>query len=187
MKLTVRRSSDNEWGFVETYKKNIYFNTDSINVVTGVGKDAKMKEPFALRGGNFVPLSQINQEMPLEQYMRAKKPVYCKIKDGFIVSMKVVINSHTGEYVKESSDATIYTVNRSSVLNGDCGEVSLVSVLEVPEEVKNLINGFMEEIAKSDNRVDFLKSRFAEVGSDVDDLAEVDSSSDSDEELANEE
>ena len=175
MELTVRSSNNNEWGFVESYKKYSYFNTRTINAVVGVGKDGKMKEPFALRSGDFVPLSVIDGEMTVDRYLKAKKPIYCKLKDGFIVSMKAVIDLESGKFLPESSSFMIYTIDtRSSVFQGDSGVIKTVSMLEVPEEVKQLINSFMQVLAETDDRADFLRSRLSKEGIGVDEEVEDD-------------
>ena len=84
MKIQLRSDKHNRLGFVEKY--NHYFYEDRRVTVLGLADvGGYFSEPYVLRGDEFIPASQIEEEMGLEKYLKAKKPFYSVIGTGNIV------------------------------------------------------------------------------------------------------
>lgn len=161
MELVIRRSNDNDWGFVESFNHYRYGSTGTITVTVGINGKGKIKEPYVLRNGEFIPLKQIDEEMGIVKYIKAKKPFYCLLKDGFIVTMKVGIDFNTGEFIESTSDYVVYMADSSKAVNDREGKLHLTRILEVPSAVEEIVKSLMIEIAaQKGSREDFLRSRF---------------------------
>lgn len=161
MKIKVRRSlvSPNEWGFVESFNKYQYFEKGSITVVTSVTPERKLSMPYGFKKGDFVPLTEIRDGVGIERYMKAKKPIYSLLSDGFIVKTKVCMNFNKGIYLPEGSVFDVYTVLTKDI-DGDSGYVYLKKVLDVPDAVVKLMDDLNREIAScAGDRVKFLSKR----------------------------
>lgn len=161
MKVKVRRSlvSNNEWGFLESFNVYRYLDNGSITVVTSITPNGELSMPYGFKQGDFVPLSDIRGGVGIERYMKAKKPIYSLLSDGFIVKTKVRMNFTKGVYIPEGSVFEVYTVLTTSV-KGDSGYVYLKKVMDVPNDVVTLMGKINREIAMSGgDRVKFLSKR----------------------------
>lgn len=161
MKLTIRKSKDDKWGFVETYSSYSYLLKGSITVTVGVTVDGTLTKPYVLRGEEFIPLSQIEEEMGIEKYIKAKKPFYSLLSDGFIVQLKVGLDFRTGEYLPDKSCYTVYKVTDKKVISPIECELSLVRILDTTDKLNELMENLGKEIASyKGDRATFLRARF---------------------------
>lgn len=161
MKLTIRKSKDDKWGFVETYSSYSYLLKGSITVTVGVTVDGTLTKPYVLRGEEFIPLSQIEEEMGIEKYIKAKKPFYSLLSDGFIVQLKVGLDFRTGEYLPDKSCYTVYKVTDKKVISPIECELSLVRILDTTDKLNELMENLGKEVASyKGDRATFLRARF---------------------------
>lgn len=160
MKVTIRKSKDDKWGFVETYSVYSYLNKGSVTVTVGVTVDGTLTKPYVLRGEEFIPLSQIDEEMGIEKYIKAKKPFYSLLSDGFIAQLKVGVDFLTGEYLPDKSCYTIYKIANKKVVSSVECELSLVRLLDTTDKLNDLMISLSNEIAtyKKDKEL-FLRKR----------------------------
>lgn len=164
MEVNIKKDDNDRWGYVEQYSVYRTLETGNIKVVLSVSPEGKLSEPFVYRGGVFIPARQIDEEMGIEKYIRAKKPFYSLISDGFIVSIKAGWNFMTEEFLEDKSDFVIYHVSGKRI-EENSGVLKLTRVLEIPDSLKDLMWEKCKEIAESDgDRVQLLRSRFREVG-----------------------
>lgn len=171
MVIHVRRSKDNAWGFPETFKKYSYEGIGYVEVLAVVNPMGELSEPYVFRGEQFIPASQIDEEMGIEKYIKAKKPFYCLLSDGFIVSIRAGVNFITGEFLPEKTSYTVYNVRSTSYTSINAGTIQLMSILELPENVKELLDGLSKKVADcGGDRIAYLKSRFSESIEGVDDM-----------------
>ena len=147
MELVIRRSDSNEWGFVEPYSVYRYVDGGNVSLTVGIDSSGMIKEPYALRGGSFIPLNIIDKEVGIGRYIKAKKPFYCLLKDGFIVSMKVTLDFNTGSVDLVKSSYFVYSVRDIVPVNDREGRMKLTRILEVPESVDKLVSNLMVKIA----------------------------------------
>lgn len=163
MEMIVRHGKDNQYGYVENFSIYAFGDTGNISMTIGVeivdGK-CQLKEPYVFRGGMFIPLSQIEEEMGIEKYIKAKKPFYCLLKGGFIVSLKIGTNFVTKEFIPDKSQYTIHVVSATKDVNEKESKLILNTVMEVPEVLDKSILKLMEDIAPfGRDREAFLRSR----------------------------
>lgn len=97
MELKVRNSKDNEWGFVEGFKVWRWDNKGYVEAVVGVTVDGNFTKPYVRRGGDFIPLSEIEESIGIDKYIKAKKPFYSLLKDCFVVRVRVGMNFLQGK------------------------------------------------------------------------------------------
>ena len=163
MKLVIRKGNDKGWGFVEKYQtsganKNLY-----VKVIVGISPEGKMVEPYAFRGKEFISLRQIEEEVGIDKYIVAKKPFYSLLSDGFIASITTCFNYETGEIIDKKSTYTVYESESWVVTSDTEGELSLRSIIKVPEAV-DTIKEIQKTIAETrGNREEFFKERLKEV------------------------
>ena len=157
MELKIKKSKDNKWGFVETFKVWRYLNpVGYVEAVVGVSYDGKFTKPYVFRGEEFIPLQEINEEMGIEKYIKAKKPFYSLLTDGFVAKVRVYINFETGEYIEDKSSYVVY-----SVVGSKDEKVAFTKRLrEVPSKVDDCMKKLMKELSSNaENREKFLSSR----------------------------
>lgn len=147
MKVTIRKSKDDKWGFVETYSCYRYIDRGSVTVLVGVTVDGTLTKPHVLRGEEFIPLSQIEEEMGIQKYIKAKKPFYSLLSDGFIAQLKVGLDFTTGEYLPDKSCYTIYKIAGKKVISPIECELNLVRLLETTDKLNDLMVSLSQEIA----------------------------------------
>lgn len=162
MDLTIRRGG-NMWGFVEGFKPYRFGDTGSITVTVGVTDKGEFTKPYFLRGGVFSPLSDLEKEgeVGLSAYMKAKKPIYSLLSDGFIITLKCYLDYTKGEFIKEKSKYDIYSIVKTTAVNANESKISTVRVMEIPEELDKLAISLMEKVLQTGtDREAFLRSRF---------------------------
>lgn len=160
MELVIRKG-EHGWGFVEKYNYYSGGGRVRIDAVVGVSPEGKLVKPYVYRGKDFIPASQIDEEMGLNKYIAAKKPFYSMLSDGFIASIGASYDVATGKFVPEKSRFSIYTVDAWQVSTINEGTLNVRSVIDIPKEVEELIVKIQEEIVKYGcDRELFLKSRF---------------------------
>ena len=161
MKVKVRQDRNNIWGFVEQYSAYAYDGKGYIEVVTGINHDGDMVVPYVMRNNEFISLDVIDREVGIDRYIKAKKPFYCRLQDGFIARIRVGVDYSTFAMVPEKSIFEVYTVDKRNLMdtiNG--GELSLVRVSELNDSVNNLLVGTAKNILQyRGSREQLLKSR----------------------------
>lgn len=160
MEVTIRKSKDNQWGFVETFNVYRYLECGSVTVTVVVTQEGKLATPYVLRGEEFIPAKQIEEELGLEKYIKAKKPFYCNLADGFIVSIKAGVNYVTGEFLPDTSNYIVYSLSEKSNMTTNSGVLHLKRVLNIPEQIDTLMMKLSKEVASClGDRYNYLKSR----------------------------
>lgn len=171
MQLRLRVDQDGQLGFVETHKIYRYGENGSISIkisldIDGVNSLGKPIVPYVYRGGSFIPLSQIEKEMGIDKYLKAKKPFYSLIYNGsksyiLVLSAKIYINADTGDYDPEKSSFKIYKLN-SVQPTSDGGAVGKYSeISNYTDEYKQWFANFAKMFAKCKyDRGAFLRMRF---------------------------
>lgn len=163
MEMTIRRGEGNTWGFVEVFKSYRFGDTGNIKVTLGVGADGKFTSPYILRGGKFIPLKEIENEgeVGLKAYMKAKKPIYSLLSDGFIITLKCYLDYTTGEFIEEKSGYDIYSVLKTTPINASEAKLSTVRLLEIPDHLNELAINLMKQVVDTGiDREAFLRKRF---------------------------
>lgn len=160
MLVKVRKGDTTGWGMVETFQVYRYGNHGTVTITGLVGADGKLTESYVFRGGEFIPASQIDEEMGIEKYIKAKKPFYMKLSEGFPVRVKASIDYTTGECVIDKSSCEVFQVSgREMSLN--YGSVKLTRLLNIPDKMNVLMENVIKEVANcKGNRVAYIKSRF---------------------------
>lgn len=137
MELKVRNSKDNEWGFVEGFKVWRWDNKGYVEATVGVTVDGNFTKPYVRRGGDFIPLSEIEETIGIDKYIKAKKPFYSLLKDCFVVKVRVGMNFITGETDEERSSFEVYTANTRKPHTEDT--LPMMKIREVPDKVTELM------------------------------------------------
>lgn len=160
MDLNIKKGESNIWGFAETFQIYRYDDKGTITVTLVVSHEGRLSNPYVFRGGDFVPASQIHEEMGIQKYLKAKKPFYSRLSDGFIVKLRVGTNFLTGEYIPETSVHDVFEISKTSV-QVNSGKLTVRRLLEIPDKVKELMEELSKEVAKcKGDRETFLISRF---------------------------
>lgn len=165
MKIQLRSDKHNRLGFVEKY--NHYFYEDRRVTVFGLADvGGYFSEPYVLRGDEFIPASQIEEEMGLEKYLKAKKPFYSVIGTGNIVVL-AKISMTLGDnkvYIPEKSTYGLYFLDKNSLKCTGSGEweANLKKVSATNEQIEAWLQNLGESFVKCGNdRGLFLRSRFS--------------------------
>ena len=91
MKITLKSDKDNKLGFVEKYS-HYFYEDRRVSVLGMADVGGYFSEPFVLRGDEFIPAAQIDEEMGIAKYLKAKKPFYSVIGTGnIVVSAKIAM------------------------------------------------------------------------------------------------
>ena len=163
MELVIRKGEGNTWGYVESFKCYRFGDTGNIKVTVGVTSDGEFTTPHILRGGKFSPLSDIESEgeVGLTAYMKAKKPIYSLLADGFIITLKCYLDYTTGELIEEKSGFDVYSVLKTTPVNATEAKLHTVRLLEIPEQLNVLAINLMKKVVETGtDREKFLKNRF---------------------------
>lgn len=159
MEVTIRKDKNNVWGFVEAFNIYRYIEKGTITVTVIVTPEGKLSAPYVLRGETFIPLSQIEKEMGIEKYIKAKKPIYSRLQDGFIAKIKAGYNYETDEFVEESSMYSVYSIADKNIQDNE-GVLTLSPILEIPDKLDMLMKNLSREVAEcSAERYNYLKGR----------------------------
>lgn len=161
MEVTIRKSKNNEWGYVEYFSTYQTIDTGNIKVVASVTAEGKLSTPYVLRGEEFVPVEQIQEEMGIDKYIKAKKPFYSKLSDGFIVFIKAGVNYTEKAFLKDKTSFVIYKAAGKEMTSASEGTVQLTRILDIPDNLKDLMYELAEKVSKCNgDREEFLRSRF---------------------------
>lgn len=165
MKLTMRRASVTDtWGYVEQFTRYIWNDKGYVDVVTSVSHNKDIdsfffSKPYVLRGGCFVPLKDIDEEVGIDRYIKAKKPFYSLVGDGFVVHIKSRVDYQTGEcdLSKSIVEALQYYSEES---HGDEGDLFTKKILNMNTDLKNVLEFLAVELAKcKGDKEAFMRSR----------------------------
>lgn len=158
LRVKARKSKYNEWGFLEKYKTYRYYETGYVEALTAVTTDKKLAPVYVFRGDDFIPLEEIADTVGIDKYIKAKKPFYSKIKEGFLVVLKAQVNFVTGEYFPEKSTFEVYTLS-GMPLDVSKG-LPFNKVLDVPKEFRDVVEEPLRILGESlGDREKFLRSR----------------------------
>lgn len=163
MKTTVRLGEGNIWGFVEEFKTYRYGDTGSITVKVGVGGDGKFVKPYILRKGVFIPMSEIEKEgdCGVSAYMKAKKPIYSLLSDGFIINLKCYLDYTKGTLIPEKSHFDVYSVKGMTPVTAVEAKLTTIRLMEIPDALNELALELMGKVVEIGiDREKFLRSRF---------------------------
>lgn len=164
MKLELRCDKNNRLGFVEKYSP--YFYDDRrISVLSMCDVGGYFSEPYIYRGDEFIPASQIDEEMGIAKYIKAKKPFYSVIGTGnIILDAKISMSLGTPSvYIPEKSLYSLYYLDKDSLKR--TGERSWEVQCKRLSSMNITIEGWLQTIGErfvkyEGNRESFLKSRF---------------------------
>ena len=166
MTLTLKCDIHGTLGFVETFKPYVY-NNGVIHIKALANVDGYLPEPMVSRGGVFVPASQIDEEMGIAKYIKAKKPFYSILGTGDIVAdLKVAYDLKTKLYIPAKSDLKLYGFVKNSLVydsdsKSDLWTVQLRRFTTSSEKLDEWLSSIANTIAQMGNdREAFLKSRF---------------------------
>lgn len=160
MDLTIRRGGEKEWGFVESFDMYHYDGKGSVKVTIGVSTDGNLTKPYVLRKGVFIPLDVIDKEMGVEKYIKAKKPFYSLLSDGFVASVKAGVDFNTGEFLPDKTDYKIYQLHDMTKLSLNQGTIHLRQIHETSKDLEDLMMVIAEKISRcKGDRLEFLKAR----------------------------
>lgn len=157
MILKVRKDDKGDWGFVEKYKKYRYTDKGYVEALGVVSVEGVFVKPYVFRAGEFIPADAIDSEVGIDKYIKAKKPFYSLVKDGFIVSVRAAISFTENKVLLEESSYDVYIMNAPV---GKCDEVSFKKVLDRSEKLDGLMIGPILTLGESfGDREAFLRSR----------------------------
>lgn len=162
MRLNLKSSDDGKFGFVETYKPYSYSSgAVSMRVLANAG--GYIPEPYVFRKGLFVPAKEIEEEMGIEKYLKAKKPFYSMLGTGnVIVDMRVAYEFKTCRYLEESSHFKLFGIVKDTLIQDENNEwsVELRQFTARNSEIDEWLKGLAIKIASmGSDREKFLLSR----------------------------
>ena len=161
MDVTIRRSEDGKWGFVESFSVYRYGGKGVINVLLAVTAEGRIAPSYVMRGGKFIPADAIDVEMGIDKYIKAKKPFYTLLSDGFIANVKAGFNTTSGEFLPEKTSFSIFKFNSNPDSVGISeGVLSLRKIHESSEQLETLMYKIARQVSlcKGDRRI-YLLSR----------------------------
>lgn len=162
VKIKVKVDNESRWGFVESYRvwRN-YLNRGYIEVLVGISPAGEFTRNYIWRGGEFVSVSEATKDVSLERYLKAKKPFYSLLSEGFIAKIRVGYDFNEGKILEKSSDYEIYKIGDDSTFSKMDGELPMMRVREVNPIIVSLINRKLsKEIAEcGTDRYKFIAKR----------------------------
>lgn len=159
MNVKIKKDKNNDWGMVESFQVYRYDSHGTITATVIVGVNGEIVKPYCFRKEEFIPASQIEEEMGIEKYIAAKKPFYSKVSEGFPVKIVAYIDFITGEIDRKKSYCDMFTVASTKVAVNS-GSMCLSRILNMTESLERLCDGLIENVASCrGNREKFLKSR----------------------------
>lgn len=165
MKLTLRSDSGNRLGFVESFS-NYYYKERRVSLMCLVEVGRSFPEPYIKRGGDYIPASQIDQEMGIESYVKAKKPFYSVLGTGTaVLKARIAMSLEDGSYLPESSQYELFFINKVSLVQKGVGEWSadLTRISVINDNLQKWFHKLGSEFAKcGGDRSLFLKSRIVQ-------------------------
>lgn len=158
MLVKAKCSKTKEWGFVEKYESYRYNNKGYVKALTSINVKGELSPSYVYRGNEFIPISEIDSEVGIDRYLKAKKPFYAKIKEGFLVVLKASVDFEKKVYIPEESTFEVYTLNGTPT-NIDSG-LPFKKVLDVPKEFIDIVNEPLRILGESfGDRGEFLRRR----------------------------
>jgi hypothetical protein len=161
MFIKLKADDDGNFAFVEKYKPYRY-TEGAIKLFMLVDAGVGMTEPVVFRGNKFIPIREIEKEMGIDKYIKAKKPFYSQLGNGnLIVSMNIAFDLQTYELVEEKSHYQAYTVVRDSLrFTKEGWSVNARMLRSSSLVLDDWFKGLAKEIAKTGfDRESFLKLR----------------------------
>lgn len=158
MIIKARRSKSNEWGFLEKFEMYRHYNEGYVKALTSVTVDKNLAPVYVFKGEEFVPLEEIDETVGIDKYIKAKKPFYSKIKEGYVVLLKARVDYRNRVYIPEESTFEVYTLNGvpSNLEKG----LPFKKVLDVPKEFEDVVKEPLRLLGESfGDREAFLRSR----------------------------
>ena len=160
MLLKIKGSDEKEWGFTEKYEVYNYDGKGYIKALTSVSLDRELCPCFAFKGGRFISAGEIEDEVGIARYIKAKKPFYSKFSSGYVVELKAYVDFVNKEYIRGTFE--VFIPNNNPKATDVDGTLSFKRVLNVPEEFNLIVKEPLEVLANSfGNREVFIKSRIA--------------------------
>lgn len=158
MLVKVRCSDNKEWGFLEKYDSYRYNDTGYVRAVTSVTVDKKLAPCYAFKGDKFIPLREIEETVGIGKYIKAKKPFYSKLNQGYLVVLKAEVDFRNKVYFADKSTFEVYVLN-GAPSNIESG-VAFKRLLNVPKEFRDLVEEPLRVLGESfGDREKFLKER----------------------------
>ena len=141
VRIKVKVDNESRWGFVESYRvwRN-YLNKGYIEVLAGISPAGEFTQNYIWRGGEFVSVSEATKDVSLDRYLKAKKPFYSLLSEGFIAKIRVGYDFNEGKILEKSSDYEIYKIGDESTFSKMDGELPMMRVREVNPIIVSLIN-----------------------------------------------
>lgn len=163
MRIDLRCDSEGKFGFVEKYKPYVYDGIGAVQLRATANAGGYISVPYVFRGGLFIPVKQIEEEMGIGKYIKAKKPFYSVMGTGnLIMDIRVAFNLESGEYLKDKSVFKLYGVVKDSlVYRKDVWSVELRRLTSSSSELDNWLESVARSVASTGlDREMFLKTRF---------------------------
>lgn len=158
MLLKAKCSKSRKWGFVEKFEVYNYRSRGYVKALTSVTVDGELSPAYVFKGDEFVPISEIDKEVGIDRYLKAKKPFYSKLNAGFVVILKAEVDFANRVYIPEKSSFEVYTLN-GNPSNLDKG-LPFKRVLDVPKEFAQIVEEPLKILGESfGNREEFLRRR----------------------------
>ena len=162
----IRQDENGVFGVVEKFKVYDYYGYEgSISALCGYDvledNTLSLSEPYALRRGLFVPLKEVADEMGLERYLRAKRPIYTILKNRPFFAAKICKNFKTGEYLEAKSLHNVLSITSDGIkmINDSSGTVSFTMLQNEPKEFFERTEEIMRKVASCKSRAEFLEMR----------------------------
>lgn len=158
MIVKMRKSEDGKWCMLEKFERSVYTNVGYVKALVMIDSEGNISKPYVYRNKEFIPLKQIDEEMGISKYIKAKKPFYSDIRSGHLVELKAVIDFSTGTYLPDKSEYSVYVSD--SIPKDVSKGVYFRKVLNVPKEFDKLVENPLKLLGESLGvRETFLRSR----------------------------
>lgn len=163
MRLEIKFDEKGRPGFVEKFKK-YYYTNNSVSIFCIANLYEQIPEAYVYRADEYIKTSQIDKEIGIYKYIRAKKPFYSLLTNGNIILDLKVVYDDDFNYIKEKTVYTLYIIDPSSIKRGpEKCTVDLIQLLKIDNREK--VDAWIDTIANSlvslnCDRELFLKNRF---------------------------
>lgn len=147
MIVKARCSNSKEWAFLEKYEVYRHYNRGYVKAITSVNVNGKLSPKYVFKGGEFVSVSDIDNSVGIDRYIKAKKPFYSKIKEGILVVLKAEVDFVEKLYYPEKSTYEVYTLNGG--LYGNDTELPFKRVLAVPDSFNDIVKEPLQILGES--------------------------------------
>lgn len=160
MDITIRKSDSGQWGFVESFSVYNYLGKGTINVLLAVTTGGRIAPAYVMRGREFIPVEDIENEMGIDKYIKAKKPFYTLLSDGFIANVKAGVDFNTGEFLSDKTSFSVMKIARQPEIGINNGKLQLIKLHETSETLENLMMKVARQVSlcRGDKKI-YLLSR----------------------------